>query len=272
MVNFVITHFKRAVSLLLVIALPGCASHLDRLSEAVSVRAGQIQIIRTSEFDLVSASTSETVKTDVLRVYIEGDGKAWSTRTQPSTDPSPRNLFMVNLALSDPHPSVYLARPCQFHKSVGCGISLWTDRRFSTPVIRSLHDALNALKARQSAQSLELIGYSGGGYLALLLADERTDVSQVQTIAGNLDPAAWAQHHQLSPLHGLKPIGSSALLRMLPQRHFIGTEDKVVPPASVEAFIRENEFRCASVTRLVTSHDSDWPGLARALNAEVTCQ
>lgn len=269
--NFLKLHLKHTVLLLLLLTLSGCASHLDGLSRVASTTGGKVEIIRTSKFDLVSASISSSKTSDVLRVYIEGDGKAWSTRSQPSTDPSPRNLFIANLALSDSHPAVYLARPCQFHKSPACGVALWTDERFSAPVVQSFHEALNKLKARHRARSLELIGYSGGGYIALLLAGKRTDVLQVQTIAGNLDPTAWALHHKLSPMHGLKNLDTLPRLKTLPQRHFVGTEDKVVPPALVDAFVSKNSLRCATVRRIAASHESGWSGLVNSLNVEVKC-
>lgn len=265
-------HSKYAVALLLALAASGCASHLGGLSRMASVSGGQIEIIRTTKFDLVSASASSSMASEVLRVYIEGDGKAWSTRFQPSTDPSPRNLFVANLALSDSVPSVYLARPCQFHRPTACGIAIWTDGRFSDPVIQSFHEALDKLKARHRPRSFELIGYSGGGYIALLLAGERTDVSQLQTIAGNLDPEAWALHHELSPMLGLKDLGALSRLKTLPQRHFVGTKDKVVPPELVDAFVSTNKLRCATVTRVAASHESGWSGLANSLDVKLKCR
>lgn len=53
---------------------------------------------------------------DVLRVYIEGDGHAWQSRTRPSADPTPHNPVGLRLALADPSPAplLYLARPCQY--------------------------------------------------------------------------------------------------------------------------------------------------------------
>lgn len=252
-------------------SLLGCSTHMETLERAVNTRQGKIDVIHTSEYDLVSATRTSTGTAEVLRIYIEGDGKAWATRTQPSTDPSPRNLLMMQLAMEDPRPSVYLARPCQFHKSAGCGVSVWTDKRFAAPVIRSYEEALHKLKERHGARSIELIGYSGGGYIAMVIAGLRTDVTQVQTIAGNLDPAAWAQHHAISLLNGLKDLNQFPRLRLLPQVHFVGAEDKVVPQELVDSIVRKNGFRCATVRRVGASHEAGWTGMTRLLSETAGC-
>ncbi|MGH8352656.1 MAG: alpha/beta hydrolase [Pseudomonas sp.] len=166
-----------------------------------------------------------------LRIYLEGDGHAWITASQPSLDPTPRELLMAGLALTDPRPSVYLARPCQFIQSPRCAQRYWTQARFSSEVLGSLSQALDQLKRRYGNRDFELIGYSGGGALALLLAAQRDDIAQVQTLAGNLSPRLWAQQLKLSPLEGsLEPLDFAERLRALPQRHFAGAADTVVTP------------------------------------------
>ncbi len=264
--------FQHAPLALLVLGLlSGCARPLADLKQSVAARAGQIEIIHTSAFDLVSASTLGASQADFLRVYIEGDGKAWATRTQPSTDPSPRNLLMANLALADSMPSVYLARPCQFHKSDGCGVAVWTDQRFSAAVIQSFNEAVDKLKARHGANTLQLIGYSGGGYVAMVLAGERDDVQSVQTLAGNLDPAEWIRYHRLSPLSGLRDYKQLPRLQSLPQHHFVGSADEIVPPALVESFVRKYGLRCAAVTNIQATHESGWAGMSKALAEPAKC-
>ena len=64
-------------------------------------------------FGLYHPGISPQPKT--LRVYIEGDGHAWESRTRPASDPTPRNPVALDLAMADPgtDPVLYLARPCQ---------------------------------------------------------------------------------------------------------------------------------------------------------------
>src|SRR3546814_2839304 len=68
-------------------------------------------------------------------------------------------------------------------------LDVWTSARFSDGVIVSMSDALDRLKEEAGASSLDLVGYSGGGGVAVLLAARRRDVVSIVTIAGNLDQA-----------------------------------------------------------------------------------
>ncbi|MEN1424567.1 alpha/beta hydrolase, partial [Pseudomonas aeruginosa] len=47
-----------------------------------------------------------------LRVYLEGDGRAWITSRTVSDDPTPVKSLVPGLVVADPAPAVYLARPC----------------------------------------------------------------------------------------------------------------------------------------------------------------
>lgn len=171
------------------------------------------------------------------RVYIEGDGRAWITASQPSLNPTPRRSFMLQLAQSDPAGAVYLGRPCQYQKNNVCKVPLWTSDRFGQAVLDSMHDALDSIKTELRVSELELIGYSGGGAVALLLAAQRTDVVQIQTLAGNLSPAGWVKRHKLTPLSGsLEPTDYATTLAAIPQRHFYGAKDKNIPPASYQDY------------------------------------
>src|SRR5690606_17456508 len=101
----------------------------------------------------------------------------------------------------------------------------------------------------------------GGGALALLVAARRDDVTQVQTLAGNLTPRRWAALHQLSPLTGsLDPEDHLVELRHIPQRHLAGGKDKVVPASLTQEYLdRLNEPACAeSTTRPEVTHVERW--------------
>ena len=204
----------------------------------------------------------QATRADTVRVYLEGDGRAWITATQPSLDPTPRHSFMLQLAQSDPGTAVYLARPCQYQKNANCKVALWTDERFSQVVLDSLHAALNAAKAELHAKTFELIGYSGGGAIALLLAAQRDDVQQVQTLAGNLSPTAWVERHRLTPLHGsLEPADYASHLAAIPQRHFYGTQDKNIPPASYQDYWQRLAVKptCSEQVVIATAdHEQGW--------------
>ena len=87
-------------------------------------------------------------------------------------------------------------------------------------------------------QQLVLIGHSGGGTLAMLMAESRDDVAAIVTLAGNLDVSAWSEHHQYSPLLGsLNPADSLPLAKHIKQSHYLGTEDKTITKAMIEPVI-----------------------------------
>lgn len=249
------------VALFCGVALSGCQSPRDALQQLAQERGRTLETLRGGDFPLALLAPRQTSPNKPLRVYLEGDGHAWATASQPSLDPSPHNLLVARLALDDSQPSIYLARPCQFYAAESCRPALWTDRRYAPEVLHSLDQALDGLKTRYGNTDFELIGYSGGAALALLLAATRNDVVQVQTLAGNLSPRLWADLHNLSPLTGsLEPLDYRQRLAQLPQRHLVGLDDRVVSPLLVQHYHAAlGDARCLSVIDFPrVSHDAGW--------------
>jgi hypothetical protein len=196
--------------------------------------------IRAEPFNLVSYLPVPQKTGQRLTVYIEGDGFAWISESQPSLDPTPLNPIGLKLALADQNGNaVYLARPCQYidAEANGCAQRYWTGARFSPEVIASENEAISQLKSRFRAQTLTLVGYSGGGATAALVAARRTDVARLITVAGNLDPQSWAVYHHIQPLiKSLNPVDEIAGLTAIRQWHFVGGKDNVIPPSLVESY------------------------------------
>ena len=242
-------------------ALCGCASPGTRLEQLARQQNHRLSTLSTAQFDLRVALPNAPQPDSRLRVYLEGDGRAWITATQSSLDPTPHDLLLARLALRDPRPSVYLARPCQFIQSPGCAPRYWTHARFAQEIVDSLSEALDQLQQRHGNRDFELIGYSGGGALVLLLAAARDDIAQVQTLAGNLSPRRWTQRLELAPLHGsLEPLDFAERLRALPQRHLAGSEDQVVPASLLEEYAaRLGPADCLELQRLAgVDHHAGW--------------
>ncbi len=199
-----------------------------------------------------------------LSVYIEGDGHAWESRTQRSDDPTPVNPLGLRMASWDPAPNVvYLARPCQYvplHYNPGCNDLLWTDERFSEAVVTIMNQALDTVRSRVAGR-LHLAGFSGGGAIAALLAARRRDVDSLRTFAGNLDHVAVNAHHRVSQMpRSLNPIDFADRLGSLPQVHYSGARDTIVPPEIAQRFIDALPTRgCAEHFILDnTTHHSGW--------------
>ena len=212
---------------------------------------------------------------DTIHVYIEGDGRAW-LRGRPPDDPTPTDPVALRLAMADGASDVYyLARPCQLTTSStykACGLPYWSTRRFSEEVVSSMNLAVDRFKKESGARRLVIVGYSGGGAVAALIAARRDDVALLITVAGTLDHRAWTSHHRVSPLTGsLNPVDQAARLAAIPQIHFVGADDEIVPPLIAESYMRAlPSLDNARVVR-IPGYDHpccwarDWPALlARA--------
>jgi dienelactone hydrolase len=176
---------------------------------------------------------------DVVRVYIEGDGVAYSTPTSPSPDPTPITPTALLLARKDDSSAVaYLGRPCQYVTGDACSSKCWTTGRFSESVLRAESGLVDAAKSLTGARHVVLIGFSGGGAVAALLAAQRTDVLALVTVCGNLDHALWTAIHEVTPLSGsLNPAEYAARLSSLPQVHFVGGADANIPRQVTDSFV-----------------------------------
>lgn len=227
--------------LLSLLALAGCttipsaAARRQTADELAAARDWKRSTISSPIFELTAYSPQRITPAEKLAIYIEGDGLAWISADTPSSDPTPRDPLALHLALA--HPSgnaAYLARPCQFAGagSSRCAQRYWTKSRFSAEVIEAMNDGVTQLKSRFGAKQLTLVGYSGGAAVAALLAARRTDVERLVTIAGNLDHRAWTSHHRITPLtDSLNASDVSHLLADIPQMHFLGSLDTIIPPS-----------------------------------------
>lgn len=273
---------SRSIALLLLSLLSACSS-APSVSERITIaqtlanRAGFTErLIYTPSFEVLAFGKGGDRASDRLVVYIEGDGHAWKTASLPSDNPTPINPVALRLAIQDPRSTVaYVARPCQFVslQSRNCSELTWTSARFSPAVVDAMNEAVNALKEEYGATNIVLIGYSGGGGIAVLLAAKRTDVQALITIAGNLDTDAWVQLYGLEPLSGsLNPASVAAQLRNLPQTHFIGAKDEVIPKAVTQSYLSKlGSPNRAKVVELpndghVCCWSGNWLSLLEAVN------
>jgi pimeloyl-ACP methyl ester carboxylesterase len=226
-------------SVLLCAMLCGCASAVSR-SDALAERAGFTrQVVQGDGFEHV---TYQRVLPDArqsgsrLLIFIEGDGQPWSDAGRVvADDPTSRDGVALQLALNSSSDSVlYLGRPCYLGQAQaqGCSGDWWTFHRYAPQVVQSLVAAANAFITQQGFHAVTLIGHSGGGTLAMLMAPQVQRLDEVVTIAGNLDVAAWSAHHHYLPLIGsLDPALQPPLRADIREVHLVGGADRNVPPA-----------------------------------------
>jgi len=269
---------RRALVFWAVLAVAGCSNGLwigdnRELARSIAAEHGFTeQRFDAGAFVLAGFARGLDGPADRLVVYIEGDGHAWLNRYNVSPDPTPWDPITLRLAVRDRASAVlYLARPCQYTSGEArrsCHPVYWTSHRFAPEVVESTSRAIDQAKRLSGAGSVRLIGYSGGGALAALVAARRSDVAGLVTIAANLDHAAWTRHHDITPLAGSEnPATYAQTLQAIPQIHLAGGDDDVVPPAIVEAFVAPMTDRSRARIVVVPDYDHDccwtrdWPHL-----------
>jgi pimeloyl-ACP methyl ester carboxylesterase len=179
---------------------------------------------------------------DRVTIYVESDGAPWRFADEPPADPTPAKPMVLRMAVADPSAAVaYLARPCQYLRETDlrkCDPQLWMRGRYSSEVVAAMSDAVDQIKKNSGAARVDLVGYSGGGAMAALIAERRSDVSCLVTIAAPLDTDAWTDALGVSRLDlSLNPADAAAGLRNVRQTHFRGMRDKQVPASTSQRFL-----------------------------------
>jgi hypothetical protein len=243
---------------------PGLVSD-GQLAQSIAAPAGLVAHLRVAPpFVLATRERVGQAGADVT-VYIEGDGAAWITRTQPSHDPTPDDPIALRLAALDPSPNVaWIARPCQYvpmQHNPPCHRLYWTDGRFAEPVVSAMDAAVTAVKEAMGAQHVHLVGYSGGGGVAALVAARRTDVRSLRTLAGNLDHTAFTTYHRVTPMAAsLNPADFAGKLAAIAQIHYVGSDDNTVPARVAQSYVRRMaDTHCTSVVPVAgATHSAGW--------------
>jgi len=196
-----------------------------------------------------------------LVVYLEGDGRG-VVRGRVTQDPTPGQPLGYELAAADPAPAIlYLARIGQYQPTqTGQEYQpYWADKRLADEAVTAAGSAIDEAKRRLSARQIHLIGYSGGGGLALLLAQRRTDVASLVTVAGLLDTQWWVREKNYHPLTGsLNPADQAARLTHLPQVHFYGSFDPIISGAMSAHFQSLAPFTHFRRVEIQTNHWKNW--------------
>jgi len=227
---------QRLIIILLLAGLTqtGCTLQSRKQADALADSAGyEHRLVRGERFEHV-IWLHNTANTDHrLHVYLEGDGTPWIRRIWPASDPTPEKPLMLELMREDRSHSLYLGRPCYFGlaNKPPCESIYWTHARYSEAVVTSLQRALDQYIAEAGITDITFIGHSGGGTLAMLLAERFSQTRAVVTIAGNLDIERWARLHGYEALEGsLNPADRQPLPEVIYQLHLAGGNDHVVPP------------------------------------------
>jgi hypothetical protein len=222
--------------LFLVLLLAGCAG------------AGQYSMpddfqyvpIQTDYYEIATWQKITNPNGNYIHIYIEGDGHSFDAYGRPTNDPTPRGTFVRDLAGIDYFENVvYVARPCQFIMDKNCSQTDWTTGRFSQKVIDSESQVINKIAKNKN---VILTGYSGGGMVSGLVIKQnpKLKVRKWITVAGVLNHTKWTNYF------GDKPLTESLdmdTLPKVPQEHFVGGRDRVVPYELAKTWADEQDIR-----------------------------
>lgn len=222
-------------------ALTACASPASRI-DATAQRAGLVrEIVRGTDFRHVVYTRAMSSSDARLTIYLESDGLPWVNGRVPSSDPTSRDPLALKLMLQSKGPALYVTRPC-YHELMdeGCSWQQWTLARYSESIVDSMVAAIRTKLHDVNAARVQLVGYSGGGALAVLIAERLADVERVVTIAANLDTDAWTTHHGYLPLQGSLNPARGDRPHPWEEVHLQGGKDTVVPIATTEAYFKRH--------------------------------
>lgn len=240
------------------IFLAGCATPAQRIDAFALANGLDRQVVEGRDFRHVVYTRHEGAST--LLVFLEGDGAPWFTPTIVSLDPTPTNPLMLRLLTQTQGSVAYVGRPCYLGlaQDSGCEPRWWTSARYHRRVVVSMAAAIQHLMAAQGYEDVALIGHSGGGALAMLLAQEMgNQVRAIITLAANIDTDSWATFHGYTPLaDSLNPANLPALPQSVYQAHFIAKEDRSVPPHITRDGLRSQTH--ARIIALDNMNHANW--------------
>jgi dienelactone hydrolase len=240
-----------------------------------AARAGlAIDIVHGTTYQHVTYY-SPTRATGPLFVFIEGDGSPWSGNgTRVSNDPTPHHALALALAAKTPGSILYVGRPCYFQArtDAACQPRAWTSERYSLQTAESMAAVINHFNDSYPSRHVVLIGYSGGGVLAVLVAP-LVAASDVVTIAANLDVDAWTQWHGYTPLDGsLNPAARPPLAAHVHEWHLVGDRDRVAPPRLSQRYldrVNPDHVWHYSTFDHVCCWSEQWPGIFERIEAAI---
>jgi len=194
--------------------------------------------------------SASPIPANEIVVVIEGDGRPWKGPGVLALDPSPPEPLMLGWYQQWQGNAIYLGRPCYFGAKElqpprppvviqtslrlnTCDPYWFSMGRYSQPVIQSMVNVLKGLLPRGAR--VVLLGHSGGGTLAMLVASQFEQVTAVMTLAGNLNVGQWVRYHGYTPLYGsLDPATEALLPPDIEQLHMANQGDTEILPEWIE--------------------------------------
>lgn len=247
----------QALLSILLVLLSACSSAVNHLRDQALGYGFQPLESQAAGFTLTSFRRLPPNDEKRLHIYLEGDGRPWEQGLFPAVEPTTRSSTMLPLMALDSAPAIYLGRPCYNGHAAdsGCSATLWTSARYGAQVVDAMTLALRDFCREHHYNELVLIGHSGGGSLALLLAERLPQTVAVVTLAANYDIDAWADHHGYQRLRdSLNPATQTQ--SGVPEWHLLGTRDRNIPPDLFQQALSRRQF--STVELVEADHNHGW--------------
>ena len=253
---------KLTLALLSLIPLTACAVDTDLDTQTANhVARPAFMVERTIQAGQFNLNAWERMheRFAPATIYIEGDGTSFkpeptntatgaAKNVAAATDnvfgenPTPKTPVALHLASRDNSKNLaYISRPCQYVKNPeekGCNAAYWNTRKYSPEVLMAYDSALNEIAARYNITEFNIVGFGGGANIAAVLAATRDDIKTLRTVAGNLSPTFVSNYHQSAALSSDAMLATNygSKLATIPQHHFIGAADTVIPPGTYHSY------------------------------------
>ena len=222
----------------------GCSTPASRFDKA----AASLGLQRETHTSIITYTKGRLIDGQPIHVYLDGDGTPSLGRGRSARDPTSRDRLILELIEADPASSILVGRPCYYGTTAECHPSQWTTARYSAEVVGRIVSAINEVIGRYPNSNIVLVGYSGGGTLAMLAAPALARLDALVTIAANLDTQAWVELHGYGPLLGsLNPATKPPLSPTIRQFHFFGEHDRNVPVEVARHVIDKQEHATVEV-------------------------
>ena len=232
----------------------------DQASKAEAQNGFTAKTYQTKEFKIFTLQKiSNPLK--VIRVYIEGDGKAFNHNGSIALNSTPTSHFLIDLIAKDNFENIlYIARPCQFIDDEKCqnngGNKYWSSARFSEEAIDAVGEVLESF----SDYKIELVGYSGGAVFARYFATNNKNIINFRSIAGNLDHQKFNEIHKVPQLKDSLSDIDLGYPSNIAQIHFVGSKDRVVPKLITKTYVEKLlDDKCVKIVEVKgATHAQNW--------------
>jgi hypothetical protein len=263
--------FKQTILLsVLSLILASCSTKKENIANLADNNGFHRSLVEGAGFQITTYQKINSPSEEYV-FYIEGDGRPFIRNQFISDDPTPYTQTLFNLLTSDHRPNIiYLGRPCQYtdkELNPKCNNNkYWTDWRMNPETVASLKEVIQKIAGNNN---YNLVGFSGGGGMAVLIANHNPKVKSIITIAGNLDIVAFNKYHNVRPsLPGLSkipmegslnPIDYASNVKYIPQLHLSGGKDTIVPALIADNFVTKSNSKCVKQEIIPeASHTQNW--------------